>query len=369
MGRHAHNFQRLDFAYLTAKRFPASTADHHYVRELGRAFSQELGDRFTLVVAGSPVPELKGIPLTVVSAPRRWRTLYYFFWFPLFAARLTPGASVFSNDLNLLVVAIVWRALLNGRYRIVSDWHQLTGSWKDTFVAKRSDALIMTSERLKGKVADATLVDSARMHTVYGGVDLGLYQGLVPSRRELDLPEAGFLVGYIGGFRTMGKEKGIKVMIDALKCLPEDVYMIFVGGKDEELAAYVSYADTHDVTARAIFLPQQPVGRVPAYGRAMDVLAIPYPDEPHFRDYGFPMKVWEYLAAGKPILYSNLEILREVLDGKGEAFTPGNPESFAEAVTRTRARTALPGMDMSAYTWNAKVREVLRLIKTAPRVA
>lgn len=351
-------------AYLTSKRYPATTADHLYVQSLAEAFAKLLGDAFELVISGPAASEIAEIPTRSVEAPRRFRALYYFVWFPAYALALDDRAVIFSNDINLLTIAIAWRTLLRKRYRVVSDWHLLTGTWKDAFVARRSDLLIATSRRLKEALVAAVRIDSARVHAVYGGVDVESYEAPLSGRTELGLPR-GFLIGYVGGFRTLGKEKGIGVMLEALTHLPPEARMAFVGGSSGEIEEYKRRAASLGLEDRSIWVPKQPYEKVAAYERNMDVLVIPYPDEPHFRDFGFPMKAYEYLAAGKPIVYSDLAIMKEVLAGKGIAFTPNDPISLSEAIGEARNAPLRRG-SAEAFSWDAKARAILAAIQSIP---
>ena len=58
------------------------------------------------------------------------------------------------------------------------------------------------------------------------------------ARKILNLPLDKNVVGYVGLFKTMGMEKGIKTMIESLKNLSEKVIMVFIGGKSEEILEY-----------------------------------------------------------------------------------------------------------------------------------
>jgi glycosyltransferase involved in cell wall biosynthesis len=209
-----------------------------------------------------------------------------------------------------------------------------------------------------------THIDARRAHIVYGGVDLAPYEAPLPDRAELGLP-AGYLIGYVGGFRTLGKEKGIAVMLEALTRLPSEARMAFVGGSSEEIEEYKRRALSLGLEGRSTWVPKQPYEKVAAYERNMDVLVIPYPDAPHFRDFGFPMKAYEYLAAEKPIVYSDLAIMKEVLAGKGIAFTPGDPISLSEAISEARG-TAAHKDGAEAFSWDAKAGTILAAIQSAP---
>lgn len=359
------------FVYLTSKRYPATTADHVYIRFLARAFSDLLGKDFILVVAGAATADLAGIAVHATRAPRRvLRVAYYFLWFPWFINRLPKAGNphvVFANDFNLLAIAIFWKPLLKTRYAVTSDWHLLSDTWKDRYVMRGSDHLVTTSRRLRDELLRIDPEAAARAEVVYGGIDTAPYREPLPERIELGLPARAFLVGYVGLFRTMGKEKGIGTMIEALDFLPEDVIMAFVGGSELEIEEYRTRAGER--ASRCVFIERQPVGRVPQYERSMDALVIPYPDQKHFRDYGFPMKAYEYLAAGRPVIYSGLKIMDEVLRDEGAAFVPDDPKSLATKILEVRERRerrTSAAADIERYSWKRKA-ELIAEISTGER--
>src|SRR5947207_7501235 len=110
-----------------------------------------------------------------------------------------------------------------------------------------------------------------------------------------------------------------------IKSLPyisdKSIKMVFVGGIDnKEIEEYRQIAIDLKVEDRTLFLLAVKSFEVPAYEQAMDMLVIPYPDKPHFREYGFPMKIYEYMFSGQPILYSDLPIIDEMLFDCGVSF-------------------------------------------------
>ena len=145
--------------------------------------------------------------------------------------------------------------------------------------------------------------------------------------------------------------------------------MVFVGGSDGQIKEYFDLAQKEEVEGRCIFVKKQPFEKVVQYEMAMDALVIPYPNQPHFRDYGFPLKVWEYMAAGRPIIYSNLMIIAEVLEGKGVAFEPDDPASLATAVlnvfqNRESAEEVANrnSKDAINYTWKTRAIKIIDFI-------
>lgn len=364
----------MKLIYLTSKNYPASTADHVYVLELAKGFFHVLKNDFLLVVADSISDDLGNLPVCK-SGWRygRFRTVFYFFWLPYFVIahkRYRRDTIFFSNDPNLLLVLIFWRTLF--RYRIVSDWHMLFGNWRDRFLMRKSDRLITTSQKLKKAILKISGIQDERICVVYGGIDLGLYAPVDQNaaRALLHLPQDKYIVAYIGFFKTLGLEKGIRTMIEALPLLRENILMLFVGGNNREIQEYQNFAETLDVRDQCIFIGRKKPSELSPYAQGSDLLSIPYPDMPHFRDYGFPMKVYEYMASRRPIVYSKLELVEEVIGDCAFGFIPGSTVDFARAVQEAALHPdqAKKYVDsayakVQDYTWTKKANSIVNFLE------
>lgn len=367
----------MKFFYLTAKKYPGKTADHNYIKNLAKSFSTILGNNFNLVVCNTADSDLKDILTINLKIPRYLkRTIFFFFWIPYLLIKnsfsgyhYNDKIIFFSNDQNLLAILIFWRFIINTKIVIVADWHLLTNTWKDKFIAKNVDISISTSKKLK--LAIENLASGARVRVVYGGVclkDFNIGNDPLSLRRELDLPLDKILVGYVGLFRTLGQEKGILTMIDSVQYLDSKYCLVFVGGKSDEITYYSNYATDKGYQNRCIFLPIQSFDRVVKYEKAMDILSIPYPDKPHFRKYGFPMKIFEYLASGVPVIYTRLDLAEEILADCAFGITPEDPVQFAKIVNKIINEPKLAsdfvqkGLDVvSKLDWNSKANAILQV--------
>ncbi|HVB19803.1 MAG TPA: glycosyltransferase [Candidatus Paceibacterota bacterium] len=363
----------MKFVYLTSKTYPASTADHIYVLELAKGFHTALKDDFLLVVANNHGNDLQDLPVLNLRLPlNRFRTVYYFFWLPYFILRNERGVAFFSNDPNLLSVLIFWKKVLRLQYRICSDWHMLLGGWRDHFIMRGSDALVTTSKKLKKAIITSSGVREEEIFVAYGGIDLETYQPMnkYDMRDKLHLPKDKKIIAYIGFFKTIGMEKGIRTMIESLSNLPDEVIMLFVGGKDDEILEYRAYAETIGVADRCLFVGRKPQTGLVAYEAASDILSIPYPDRPHFRDFGFPMKVYEYMASHRPIIYSRLDLVEEVIAPYARGFTADDAADFARAVaeilgnyTSWESKAVRVAEAVKGYSWENKARAILHFIQ------
>lgn len=365
----------MKFIYLNAKTYPGSTADHYYVRNLAYSFQKVVGDGFTFVGIDMKAEDLPGLRVVSVNPPFFIKkTIVFFFWLPWFYIQkiqptITRGepAIFFSNDFNLLTLLIFWKKLLRLSYVVAADWHLLTNTWKDAFVARNADYSFTTSLKLENTIKK--MAPNARVTTVYGGVDLAPFEKrgeIAKVRTELGLPPDTFLVGYVGLFKTMGMEKGISTMIEALPVFPSSHAMVFVGGKDAEIDFYKEKAEIAHVLHRCIFVPLQNFETVVKYEQAMDVLVIPYPDKPHFRDYGFPMKIYEYMASGVAIVYTKLELLEEIVADCAYGIVPDSPHALKAALIDiyenredARAKSAVAKEKVKGLTWDAKAMNIL----------
>ena len=168
-------------------------------------------------------------------------------------------------------------------------------------------------------------------------------------------------------------EKGISMMIGALAKLTPNFSMVFVGGNPTEIEFYKKEALALNVSERCIFLPIQPFSNVVKYEKAMDVLVIPYPDKPHFRNYGFPMKIYEYMASGVPVVYTKLDLIEEVVSDCAYGIPPDSSDELAQVLlnirkdSKTAGKLAKKSLEkVKSLGWDDKARNILGVFDIIP---
>jgi glycosyltransferase involved in cell wall biosynthesis len=158
--------------------------------------------------------------------------------------------------------------------------------------------------------------------------------------------------------------KGVEVLLDALSQLP-DVRGLIVGGHDKEpdLARLRERAAQLGISDRVTFTGLVPPPAVAAYLRAARVLVLPNPASAISTRFTSPLKLFEYMAAGKPIVASDLPSIREVLRNEENALlvSPGDALALAAGVRRLLDDPALAdrlsrtaATDVRAYTWDRR---------------
>jgi glycosyltransferase involved in cell wall biosynthesis len=193
------------------------------------------------------------------------------------------------------------------------------------------------------------------------------------ARSELGLPLHERLIVYTG---HVGPDKGMEALIRTAAGLP-NARMVIVGAETpseyERIETLAREADARNVIIR----PRVPVADVSTYLYAADCLIVPPTDEP-LRGGGtvLPMKIFGYLAAGRPILAPRLPDVEEVLtDGKTALLVA--PQNFAEAARvladlfdDEKLQQNLAQHARSAafeYTWEARARRVFDFLSRVER--
>jgi len=212
-------------------------------------------------------------------------------------------------------------------------------------------------------------------------VDLRRFERVKMDRREarlyLNLPPECFMVGYVGRLRALGQERGVGCLVEAMAMLKGTapslgVAMCCVGGPEEAALQYQALADQLGLTAeQTIFVPQIPPVIVPLYLCAFDVCVMPFPWTQHYAYYVSPLKLFEYMAAQRPIVATELPSVQEVLRHDYNAYLvpPDNPQALAEGIlwlaTHPEAAQSLARQaraDVEQYTWPKRAERVLAFL-------
>ncbi|MGC9376323.1 glycosyltransferase [Streptomyces sp. MH13] len=188
-------------------------------------------------------------------------------------------------------------------------------------------------------------VPAPRIEVVPNGIDLARFRfdplARLRTRRRLGLPQDAYVVGGIGRL-TPGKR--FDVLVRALARLPDDCWLLLVGGGPEE---HVLRRAAHEarVADRVLLTGERPCDSdgspgpdLPSLACAMDVLASPSPEE------AFGLAAVEGLACGLPVLYASCPAIEDLPPAAAPTarHVTGGEEEFARALTEVRA-AAGPG--------------------------
>lgn len=229
----------------------------------------------------------------------------------------------------------------------------------ERMIWRAADLVIVVSDSLRKHMQDAG-VRPERIHVLPNAVDTKLFHAgldgqLVKKRLQL---ENRFVVGFVGTFKQW---HGADLLLEAFQQLQKadpDVHLLLVGDGPlrESLQQKVRQASLDDAVTFAGKVAHQ---EVPIYVAAMDVAVAPYPALSEF--YYSPLKLFEYMAAGRAVVASRIGQVAQVLvDGQtGLLYEPEDTEDLVRCIRRLRGdaemRRELAKRATAAsrrYTWS-----------------
>jgi glycosyltransferase involved in cell wall biosynthesis len=106
-----------------------------------------------------------------------------------------------------------------------------------------------------------------------------------------------------------------------------DARLVLAGGKPEQVEQAAAHARRAGVDAVALFAGERPASEIPAYLLAADVLV-----SPRSRGTNTPLKIYQYLRSGRPIVATRLLTHTQVLDDHTAILTAATPAGLAEGI-------------------------------------
>jgi len=178
-------------------------------------------------------------------------------------------------------------------------------------------------------------------------------------RKKLNLPFDKNLVIYTG---HLYKWKGIQTLVDAASFLSDQELVVIVGGTDKDILDLKN--KTKDLK-NIIIVGHLPQYLIPSYLKAADVLVLPNSAKSTISsNYTSPLKLFEYMAAQKPIIASDLPSIREILnDDNSVLIEPDNPLKMAENIRLILQNSQLGDKiskqsysDVQKYSWRNRAK-------------
>lgn len=216
--------------------------------------------------------------------------------------------------------------------------------------------------------------DPAHVFVLPNGVDTERFHpsGPVASPMpEVDAP----VIGFVGSLKPW---HGLDTLLDALRTLRDrDVpaHLLIVG--DGPLRAWIEgYVSGAGLTDRVTLTGWVGHDAVPSLVRSVDIAVAPYPPLDDF--YFSPLKLYEYLAAGRAVVASAIgQVEQAIDDGRTGLLVPaGDPSGLANALERLcrdePLRRSLGQAAFAAaqgFTWDANARRVIEIAQTLKHAA
>jgi len=356
---------------ISASQIPSDTANSIQVMKVCQAFVQ-LGHNVTLLVPGSKPPTMDEHQLIEHYGLEK---LFPVQWLPLRNRRLFPWKAIWRARRLGADLIYAWPLQSAALSLVVGipamlELHDFPAGhvgplWLRLFLLlpghKRLLPITAALQRILHLPDRQTI-------TAPDGVDLDRYTALPdpePARRMLGLPPAPTVL--CTGHLYVGR--GTDLFLWLAEKFPQASF-VWVGGRPADVKIWEQRAAGLVNVTFTGFVPNE---CIPLYQSAADVLLMPYQRTVATSSGGntaeicSPMKMFEYMAAGRAILSSNLPVLHEVLDGTMATFCPlEDPGAWQSALgellgdeNRRMALGQRARQAVEQYSWVRRAERVL----------
>ncbi len=279
-------------------------------------------------------------------------------------SRNVNGAHVFFK--------VKQRLGLSKPLKIIFEVHSLDQQTPVRFfhtLLQHADGLVCISNALKQALVEKFGVNENKILVAHDGVRQSALSKSCGSkekaRSRLNLNKEKIVL-YTG---QLLPGKGADVFVEAAKHIP-DALFVLVGGHGiylQRMRETITRENIQNVQLEGFIPPAQVV----TFQQAADVLVLPATADHKISAYTSPLKLFEYMAAHRPIVSSDLPVLQEILSHEKNAllFSERDARDLAEQITRLLADDELSEQlatqakhHVQNYTWEKRALNILKFI-------
>ena len=216
-------------------------------------------------------------------------------------------------------------------------WIITATCWMEMFVFRWSHRMVTPSFRARDILCRSYGLEESRFLVVNNGADPETFRPMDKIRCRYMLkipPERKYLV-FVGSFKKWhGIEEIIKTLPGLVEKVPDiGLLLVGMGESQEEIERYI----LDEGLDRYVFLlGKRSLDEVPVCINAADIGLAPYFD-PRINETGFsPIKIFEYMACGLPVIASSIAGIETLFqsDEIGVLVHSGDPKDLLEAVQK-----------------------------------
>lgn len=235
------------------------------------------------------------------------------------------------------------------------------------FLIKRNKSISIISTTHAGAEAYQQCgVPADKIKVLPNGVDVRKFNDIkTPKdilRSELKIPKYQNVACHAG---SLYEGRGIEEVLYAAKKLP-DVLFLFVGGPQKRVDYYENYCSEKGVK-NVLFVGFIQQDKLHKYILASDFVLMPYTSKTKTKEFMSPMKMFDYLASGRPIIATDFPVISEILDHRENAILV-EPDSGRAIYDGIKLLTDSPELsakigknaleEAEKYTWKIRGKEI-----------
>lgn len=276
------------------------------------------------------------------------------------AARQKARDFIFTRDILSGFIA----SFLNRK--VIFEMHDFPRKylffWK--LALRRMVGVVSTNRWKANRINEVFGISDLKIFAVPNGFDSDLFSPGFDKeelRIKLGLPRNQIIALYTGHLYGW---KGAEIMAQAALLTPEVIF-VFVGGTDADLSIFKEkFGDFKNI----LIVGHKPAKDIPLYLFAADVLVLPNSAKTEESMFGTsPIKLFSYMASGRPIIASDLPSIREIVSEKEVLFIRSDdPYAIRDGILKIVLDTALSQKLSEAarqkskeFTWENRAGKIL----------
>jgi len=261
--------------------------------------------------------------------------------------------------LQLFSKKVIWEAhvLPNHLKRYLKYWHKCY-------------RIITISQGLKDGLKEIG-INQSQILVAHDAVDLkkfNIKNDKNVIKKQLNLPQDKKIIIYTG---HLYEWKGTQVLAEAAEYLSNNQLIVFVGGTIKDVKDFTSRNGKFINSGHILLLGYKFPDQIPFYLQAADILILPNTKKDVKASWTSPMKLFEYMASGIPIIAADLGVIKEVLNDRSTVFFEAdNPKDLAEKIKLVLENKELSArisaqalIDVKNYTWQKRAEKIVNFIK------
>ncbi|MDZ7725252.1 MAG: glycosyltransferase family 4 protein [candidate division KSB1 bacterium] len=242
----------------------------------------------------------------------------------------------------------------------------------EKFIMKHSDHIFVQSLPTQSYYLQTHRISKSKITVITNGAHPSepVPEKKLDNLRQLyNIQTKETVIGFSGSMHHWHGIEQLKELITDILAHYKTCKFIFVGGGGPETA---SIREQFKHETRVVFTGNVPFEHMPAHLALFDIALAPYPPMPLF--YFSPVKLFEYMAAGKAIVAARIGQINNVLKNKvtGMLYTPGDLDDMHSCIKtlvenpglRSKLAQNAQHEFRQKHTWAQKSNQLAHLIET-----
>jgi len=353
--------------YLTRVKIDSNAAQAKQVQCMACAFNEVMGNDFILISYGKPSSEGGFNHKQLSCGGNQW--LRYFF------VCTETLLKTFSNNKKVFFtrdIAVAALVVMFGGSAVYEAHKQPIGLFPKAIFNLISNSprfrLVVISNALANYYKENFKIPNEQILVAHDGAFPAEYEYLITKpkeelRKELKLPLDRIIVMHTG---SLYSGRGAEFFEHVVRCYKK-ILFIQVGGRNSDITKWKCYYENKKIN-NIIFVIHQDNRKVREFQVAADLLFYMITKNTPTYWCCSPMKIFEYMASGTPILAARIGSLIEVIDDSNAfCFNPDSPNSINielnnflvnKEEAQRRAEKARQKV-YNLYTWHDRAKKII----------